>query len=134
VLRTNQSSAHKRNNEEGQALNAQTDRRHVLFICSRNQWRSPTAEQIWRRDSRLSVRSAGTNSGARKRVTEADIEWAELIFVMESKHRTRLVQDFGAILDDKELHVLDIPDEYTYMDSELVEILEHQIAALLGEP
>jgi predicted protein tyrosine phosphatase len=115
-------------------LSAQNKRLRVLFICSRNQWRSPTAEQIWRRDNRLSVRSAGTSSSARKRVTETDIAWAEIIFVMESKHRARLVQDFGALLEDKALHILDIPDEYTYMDPELVEILEHQIAALLGKP
>jgi predicted protein tyrosine phosphatase len=107
-------------------------RMHILFVCSRNQWRSPTAENVWRKHPRLQVRSAGTSASAKKRVTEADVEWADVIFVMEQKHKTKLRADFGDQLTGKVLHVLDIPDEYQAMDPELVQQLEQSVAAILG--
>lgn len=107
-------------------------RLNALFVCSRNQWRSPTAEQIWRRHPRLNVRSGGTSPGARHTVSDADIEWADVVIVMEHKHKSRLVADFGDLLAGKPVHVLDIPDEYKYMDPELVELLEQSVGSLLS--
>jgi hypothetical protein len=53
---------------------ARTDERlKVLFVCSRNQWRSPTAEQIWRKHPQLLVRSGGTSPNARHKVSVEDI-------------------------------------------------------------
>jgi predicted protein tyrosine phosphatase len=106
-------------------------RRNILFICSRNQWRSPTAEQIWRKHPLLSVRSAGTSPSARRKVSEDDVRWAEVIFVMEEKHKSRLCAEFTSFIKNKTIHVLDIPDEYKYMDPELVELLEQSVDALL---
>jgi predicted protein tyrosine phosphatase len=106
-------------------------RRNILFICSRNQWRSPTAEQIWRKHPLLSVRSAGTSSSARRKVSEDDVRWADVIFVMEEKHKSRLVAEFTSLIKNKSVHILDIPDEYKYMDPELVEQLEQSVGALL---
>ncbi|MBA2930436.1 phosphotyrosine protein phosphatase [Pseudomonas sivasensis] len=97
---------------------------NLLFICSRNQWRSPTAEAIWRRRPGFNVRSAGTSPNARKSVGPADIRWADVIFVMERKHRQRLLADYALLLEHKAVHVLDIPDDFQYMDPELVEMLE----------
>lgn len=105
---------------------------HVLFICSRNQWRSPTAETLWRKHPGLSVRSAGTSPRARRTVSAGDIQWADVVFVMERKHKSRLLADFARLLSHKPLHVLDIPDEYQYMDAELVQMLEQSVAAFLG--
>jgi predicted protein tyrosine phosphatase len=106
--------------------------KNVLFICSRNQWRSPTAETVWRKHPDISVRSAGTSPNARKTVGPADIRWADVIIVMEQKHKNRLVAEFTRLLDHKPIHVLDIPDEYKYMDPELVEILEDSVGGCLG--
>jgi predicted protein tyrosine phosphatase len=105
--------------------------RNILFICSRNQWRSPTAEQIWRKHPMLSVRSAGTSPSARRKVSIDDIRWADVIFVMEEKHKSRLVAEFTSLIKNKPVHVLDIPDEYKYMDPELVEQLEQSVGGLL---
>lgn len=92
---------------------------NLLFICSRNQWRSPTAEKIF--SSQLhNTRSAGTEPSARIGVTAKLIGWADIIFVMEKKHRERLNEKFNDLLLDKKLIVLDIPDEYQYMDEELI--------------
>lgn len=107
-------------------------RLNVLFVCSRNQWRSPTAEQVWRRHPQLNVRSGGTSPSARHTVSGADIGWADVVIVMEQKHKSRLVADFGALLDNRPIHVLDIPDAYPYMDPELVELLEQSVRPVLG--
>ncbi len=106
--------------------------RNILFICSKNQWRSPTAENIWRKHPDLNVRSAGTNTKARKTVSSTDITWADIIFVMEEKHKNRLKADFSRMLTHKTIHVLDIPDEYQYMDSDLIDELESSVGSILG--
>ncbi|WP_444895007.1 low molecular weight protein tyrosine phosphatase family protein [Microbulbifer sp. ANSA003] len=105
--------------------------RNLLFICSRNQWRSPTAEAIWRKHPDFNAKSAGTSPRAKKTVSSADVRWADVIFVMEQKHKNRLIAEFSRILDHKPVHVLDIPDEYKYMDSELVQELESVVGAYL---
>jgi len=97
---------------------------NVLVVCSRNQWRSPTAETVWRKISGLTVRSVGTSPQARKTVTAADIRWADIILVMETKHKQRLRAAFRQLMSRKRLEVLDIPDDYQYMDPELVMIFE----------
>jgi len=71
---------------------------NLLFICSRNQWRSPTVEKIYSRDARVNAK---------------DIEWASTIFVMDYKHKDRLKADYARLLQYKKVIVLDIPDEYT---------------------
>lgn len=104
---------------------------NVLFICSRNQWRSPTAEKVWRNRAGLNTRSAGTSHNAKRKVCINDIRWADVIMVMEQKHRDRLKAEFARLLAHKTLHVLDIPDDYHYMDPALVEHFELAIPALL---
>jgi predicted protein tyrosine phosphatase len=114
-------------------LHAEGDERlNVLFICSRNQWRSPTAEKVWRSHPALSVRSAGTSPNARHHVTEQDLRWSDTIFVMEEKHKSRLKAEYGRVIEHKTIHVLDIPDEYKFMDPDLVEELERSVGAILG--
>ena len=108
------------------------ERRNVLFLCSRNQWRSPTAEHVWRRHPAISVRSAGTSVGAKRKVSADDVRWADVIFVMEEKHKSRLLAAFPRSMLGKPIHVLDIPDAYAYMDPELVELLEAAVGAVLG--
>ena len=104
---------------------------NVLFVCSRNQWRSPTAEQIWRRHPALSVRSGGTSPNARHPVSAADLSWAQVVFVMEEKHKSRLMAQYRRLLENTPVHVLDIPDEYKYMDEELVDLLQRAVGAIL---
>lgn len=105
---------------------------NVLFICSRNQWRSPTAEQVFRRYSGLSVRSAGTSRNAKKSVSHELLHWADVICVMEQKHKDRLMAEYRRLLENKPLHILDIPDDYRYMDPVLVMQLEELVPELLG--
>jgi predicted protein tyrosine phosphatase len=104
---------------------------NLLFICSRNQWRSPTAEAVFRRRAGLKVRSAGTSPNARRTVNAEDLRWADVVIVMEPKHRRQLLARFGRPLAKREVHVLHIPDDYRFMDPELVELLEEAVAPLL---
>ena len=104
---------------------------NILFICSRNQWRSPTAERVWRTHPGYNTRSAGTSPNAKKTVSPQDISWADKIFVMEKKHKHRLMAKFAGLLKYKPIHVLDIPDVYSYMDSELIEELQRSIQEVI---
>lgn len=106
----------------------------ILFICSKNQWRSPTAEKVFHGFNGYSARSAGTEDGARIKVTAGHIGWADIIFVMEKKHMRRLRDKFGPMLNDKKLANLDIPDDYGYMDEDLIEILKARVADYIDVP
>ena len=79
----------------------------------------------------MSARSAGTSPNARRKVSAEDIRWADVIFVMEEKHKSRLVAEFSRLLDGKTIHVLDTPYDYKYMNRELVERLEQSVNAIL---
>ncbi len=104
---------------------------NVLFICSKNKWRSPTGEKIFRRYNGVTTRSAGTGRGARKQVNVSDIQWADLIFVMEEKHASRLRADFRREVEPKKVYVLDIPDDYQFMDPELVELMTEIVTPII---
>jgi predicted protein tyrosine phosphatase len=56
---------------------------------------------------------------------------ADIIFLMEQKHKTRLLQYFAAAATGKQLVVLDIPDEYEYMDEELADMMRDMVLPFL---
>ena len=101
----------------------------VLFLCSRNRWRSPTAEAIFANRPGLEVDSAGLSPDAEVCLSTEQLEWADLILVMEPSHRKKLMQKFRANLRDQRVGVLHIPDVYEYMDPKLIELLEERCAA-----
>jgi len=102
--------------------------RKLLFICSLNQWRSPTAERLFTNVPGYEARSAGTHEGARVKVSTGHIGWADTIIVMERKHAERLREKFAAELAAKELLCLDIPDTYHFMDDELIDLLKASLS------
>lgn len=108
----------------------------ILFVCGRNKWRSPTAEALYRDDERVDVRSVGIRSSAHRRITLADLEWADLVLVMEANHRSWILSQFLDLERGPRLASLDIPDEYQFMDEELVERIregtEYHLARIGG--
>ncbi len=104
---------------------------NILFVCSRNKWRSRTAEAIYKNHGHHQVKSVGTENAARIRINEGHLLWADLIFVMEQRHKERILQRFVGNQYSKDIIVLDIPDEYKYMDETLVEILKESIDPFL---
>ena len=103
----------------------------MLFVCSKNQWRSPTGEKVFSKHEKISPRSRGTSSDARMKITSSDIKWADVILAMEQKHKQRVCAEFPGETKYKNIHVLDIPDEYRYMDRELVEIFQDCVPPLI---
>jgi predicted protein tyrosine phosphatase len=89
--------------------------------------RSPTAEAVFADYPCVETDSAGTAPDAETRVSADAVEWADVIFVMEPVHRRRLQGMFPKQLRDKRLVVLDISDEYGFMDPELVEVLKRRV-------
>jgi predicted protein tyrosine phosphatase len=97
-----------------------------------NQWRSPTAERIYADKPLVAARSRGTSKKAAKTIKGTDIEWADVILVMEQKHHKRLLSDFPGEMRFKEIHVLDIPDDYKFMDPQLIEEIEASVEPILS--
>jgi len=98
--------------------------RHVLFICSRNQLRSPTAEQVFSTWPGIEVASAGLDPKCKEPVTPELLEWADLIFVMERHHRNKLLKHFRGSIKNQKIVVLGVTDDYDYMDPGLIRLFE----------
>jgi predicted protein tyrosine phosphatase len=103
----------------------------VLFLCAQNKIRSPTAERVFDGRPGLEVESAGVNSDAQVPVTPELIAWAELIFVMEKKHLNKLAKRFRPHLRAKRVICLNIPDDYEFMQPELVALIETRVTPRL---
>lgn len=105
--------------------------KRLLFLCSQNKLRSPTAEAIFADQPGIEVESAGLNNDAEVPLSEELIEWADLVLVMEKAHRERLGRKFRHVLGGKRIAVLNIPDDYDYMDAELVRLLKSRCQSYL---
>ncbi len=88
-----------------------------------NKWRSPTAESIYRKDERLNVRSAGASGKSNHQISVDDIQWADLILVMEVSYKARIESQFRN-LQLPPIENLDVPDEYERMDAELIDLIK----------
>lgn len=105
----------------------------ILFVCSQNRLRSPTAEQVFSHVQGIEVASAGTNHDAEEPLTAEWVRWANMIVVMEKTHRAKLRRRFGKALNGQRIVCLDIPDDYAFMDEELVRLLETRMARFLPQ-
>lgn len=105
---------------------------HLLFVCSQNRLRSPTAEAVFSRYEGLACASAGVHDSADVPLDPELIAWADVIFVMEAAHRCKIARKFKRHLHGKRMVVLGIPDDYAYMDPALVRLLEAKVVPLLG--
>ncbi len=110
-------------------------RPHILFVCGRNQWRSPTATRVYANDQRIEVRSAGVSPQSAHRVSQRDLEWADLVLAMEAEHKARLREMFRN-MQLPPIECLDIPDDYGFMDEALVTLIregtESHLSARFG--
>ena len=105
----------------------------LLFICSRNKLRSPTAETIFQSLPEYYALSAGTDPHCPNPVEPDIIESADRIFCMEDHHRKFLNTRFPELFRRKKTYVLRIPDNYSYMQPELIEILLKRTGEILGK-
>ena len=100
----------------------------VLFLCRYNRMRSPTAERIFTKRTDLEVRSAGTASDALARVNTQMLDWADLIFIMDDQQRRSLRRRFAGHPALDRLICLEIPDEYSFLQPELIALLQSRTA------
>lgn len=105
--------------------------RHVLFICTQNRLRSPTAEHVFSDWPGIETASAGVGNDAEVPVSPELLAWADIVFVMEEVHRNRLSAKFRSHLKGARVICLDIPDEYEYMDPHLVRLLKQKVTRFL---
>lgn len=105
--------------------------RKALFICSQNRLRSPTAEEVFATWPDVETDSAGLAPDAVSPLSADQIEWADIIFVMEKAHRNKLSKRFAKHIKGKRLICLDIPDDYAFMAPELVRLLEAKVGRFL---
>jgi len=103
------------------------ERTKILFVCSRNRRRSLTAETIFKGEPAWDVRSAGTEESARIKVTAGQLGWADVIVVMEKRHKERLRQKYSDELASKRCVCFFIADDYEFMDAGLIGILQEKM-------
>jgi predicted protein tyrosine phosphatase len=104
----------------------------VLFICSQNRLRSPTAENVFASWPGVETDSAGLGTDATVHLSPEQIEWANIIFVMEKSHRSKMSAKFKRHLNGKQVICLDIPDDYDFMQVELVSLLKAKAGKFLA--
>jgi predicted protein tyrosine phosphatase len=108
-------------------LDVGNGRTKILFVCSRNRRRSLTAETIFKGEPSWDVRSAGTEESARIKVTAGHLGWADVIVVMEKRHKERLQQKYSEELAAKPCVCLFISDDYEFMDASLIDLLRQKM-------
>ena len=99
----------------------------LLFVCSKNRLRSPTAEKVFSKYNGVEAISCGTNNDSETPLSGDLIEWADIILVMERSHRDKVTKKYNKILKNKRLACLDIPDIYECMQPELIRLLETKV-------
>jgi len=103
-----------------------TKRPKVLVVCGRNKKRSRTAEYIFKNDDRFFIRSVGLSPKSERKISEQDIVWTDLIFVMEHGQKARILEAYRH-MHCPAIEVLNIEDEYEYLDEELIELLRDRM-------
>ena len=91
-------------------------------MCGRNKWRSPTAERIYKSDDRIDVKSAGLSGKSSHCLTKENLEWADLVLVMEPGYKWRIFSMFGKMRSPT-IKSLDISDEYEFMNEQLIDLI-----------
>jgi len=107
-------------------------KRKVLFVCTANQQRSPTAERLYKNDPRFDVQSAGTHTIMGHAVSDKLLEWADDVVVMEEMHARAIRREFPQSVQSVQMHVLGIPDIYEYMDTRLQQEIRERMEKIYG--
>ena len=106
----------------------------VLFLCKYNRSRSATAERLFCKRPDLEVRSAGTNEEALVRVNQRMLDWADVVFTMDSTQQRALQHMFPSHPGLKKLVCLEIPDDFAFLHPELVKLLKERVTPHLAHP
>jgi predicted protein tyrosine phosphatase len=100
---------------------------NLLFVCSENKLRSPTAETVFSEYEHVNAIGCGTNSDSETPFSGDLVQWADAILVMEKTHKIKVAKKYKALLKGKKLACLDIPDNYQYMQMALIKLLKNKV-------
>jgi predicted protein tyrosine phosphatase len=107
-------------------------KKKILFVCSQNRLRSPTAEKLYGGRIDLEVQSAGLDKSASRQLDRELLEWADQVFVFERRQRNQIQKLFRDVYARKKIECLYIPDEYDYMDPVLIAMLRYKLRHHIG--
>jgi len=107
---------------------------NALFICGKARMRSPTAADLVANWLGIVSDFAGLSNDADERLSAEQILWADIVFVMEKRHAKRLNDLYGALLRDKRVIMLNVPDTFSYGNPDLISLLEPKLRAALHQP
>jgi len=99
----------------------------ILFVCSANVDRSPTAEHLYKRHPGLEVKSAGISDYARQPISAELLRWADVVLCMEEFQQRVIEGLFADIVSGKTIDFLDVPDDYRRMDPSLVDVITRKV-------
>lgn len=106
------------------------ERPNILVVCGRNKKRSRSAEHLFKNDNRFNIRSAGLSPKSDRKISENDLNWADLVLVMENGQRAK-IHELYRYMELPQIEILHIPDDYEFMDEDLVEMLVDRINHML---
>jgi len=106
----------------------------LLFVCSRNQVRSKTAEELYTHFPGYEARSAGTQPEARIKVTEGQLGWADVVVCMEKAHLQKIRKKYPEAMAGKDTVVLHLPDDFAYGDPALTDELPARLSEYFEVP
>lgn len=108
--------------------------KNILFVCTAKLQRSPTAEKLINSSSEFNqkykAKSAGTHLLSFTKISSGAIKWADLIIVMEEKHKEFILKKFNN-LENKKIINLGILNIYRRNDPELISILKEKFKEIL---
>lgn len=85
----------------------------ILFICTSNIKRSPTAEELFSGVGDIETKSAGIYATQPQvKLTQELIDWADIAFVMSEEEKQFSYTQENFILGDTKLYNLNISDTY----------------------
>lgn len=100
-----------------------TERPNLLVVCGRNKRRSRTAEYLFKNDNRFNIRSVGVSPKSDRKISEADLHWADLVLVMEQEQKVKIRELY---------HHLPLPTIEVLLIEELLPMLTDKINAALA--
>lgn len=106
----------------------------ALFVCEGNRHRSPTAERLYAATPGVKARSAGLSALARVELTDELLAWADVVFVMDARLEKLTRRRLATAIEGKKLVGLNVPDDYQFMQPELLAVLAERLTPHLGEP
>ncbi|GAA6181470.1 low molecular weight protein tyrosine phosphatase family protein [Shimia sp. NS0008-38b] len=93
--------------------------------------RSPTAAQMAAEWFDVDVDFAGLSRDADEHLTREHLEWADLVVVMERRQSKQMTSLMGALPKSTRLACLSIPDQFQFMQPELIALLRQKLPAIL---